>query len=75
VTAIHSSGLFLAEGPGAFPEECGEEHMGIERSEPILPARDLAGTRAFYQSLGFKAGYNDDKYDILWYAAAYGAGG
>lgn len=39
--------------------------MSTERSEPILPARDLAGTRAFYESLGFKAGYNDDKYDIL----------
>ena len=39
--------------------------MRTESSEPILPALDLARTRAFYQSLGFKAGYNDDHYDIL----------
>ena len=39
--------------------------MRTEASEPILPARDLARTRAFYQSLGFRAGYNDDRYDIL----------
>ena len=27
--------------------------MGAERSEPILPARNLDETRAFYQKLGF----------------------
>jgi catechol 2,3-dioxygenase-like lactoylglutathione lyase family enzyme len=39
--------------------------MRTERPEPILPARDLARTRAFYESLGFRAAYNDDTYDIL----------
>jgi len=39
--------------------------MRTEGSEPILPARDVARTRAFYESLGFKAGYHDDRYDIL----------
>jgi len=40
--------------------------MRTEGPEPILPARDLARTRAFYGSLGFKAGYpHDDRYDIL----------
>lgn len=34
-------------------------------SEPILPAQDLAGTRAFYESLGFSAGYHDNRYEIL----------
>ncbi len=34
-------------------------------SEPVLPAHDLARTRGFYESLGFIAGYNDDRYDIL----------
>ena len=33
--------------------------------EPILPALDVAHTRAFYESLGFKAGYHDDHYEIL----------
>lgn len=33
--------------------------------EPILPARDLARTRTFYESLGFAAGYNDDHYEIM----------
>lgn len=39
--------------------------MRTEGSEPILPARDVARTRAFYESLGFKAGYHNDRYDIL----------
>lgn len=34
-------------------------------SEPILPANDLPRVRAFYESLGFTAGYRDDRYDIL----------
>ena len=33
--------------------------------EPILPVQDLGRTRAFYESLGFKAGYHDDRYEIL----------
>jgi len=36
-----------------------------EGSEPILPADDLSRTCAFYESLGFKAGYRDDRYEIL----------
>ena len=39
--------------------------MAREGPEPILPAQDLPLARAFYQSLGFTAGYNDDNYDIL----------
>jgi len=39
--------------------------MPREGPEPILPAQDLSRTRQFYESLGFKAGYNDDRYDIL----------
>ena len=39
--------------------------MQREGPEPILPAQDLPRTRAFYESLGFKAGYRDDNYDIL----------
>jgi hypothetical protein len=39
--------------------------MPREGPEPILPAQDLIGTRAFYESLGFNAGYHDDRYDIL----------
>ena len=39
--------------------------MPREGPEPILPAHDLASTREFYESLGFKAGYGDDDYDIL----------
>jgi len=34
-------------------------------SEPILPARDVSRTRAFYESLGFKAGYHHERYEIL----------
>lgn len=34
-------------------------------SEPILPVLDLPRTRAFYESLGFKAGYHHDRYEIL----------
>ena len=37
----------------------------MEAAEPILPTRDLARSRAFYESLGFQAGYRDDHYDIL----------
>lgn len=39
--------------------------MPREGPEPILPARDLSRTRAFYESLGFKSGYADGDYDIL----------
>ena len=39
--------------------------MPREASEPILPAHDLGRTRAFYESLGFKAGFDDDRYEIL----------
>lgn len=39
--------------------------MPREGPEPILPARDLSQTRQFYESLGFRAGYSDDRYDIL----------
>src|SRR4030095_3812147 len=34
-------------------------------SEPVLPAHDLSRTRAFYESLGFTAGYHGDRYEIL----------
>lgn len=30
----------------------------VERSEPILPSRDLDETRAFYKALGFRAWFN-----------------
>ena len=39
--------------------------MAAEGPEPILPARDLRLTRSFYESLGFRAGFHDDRYDIL----------
>jgi catechol 2,3-dioxygenase-like lactoylglutathione lyase family enzyme len=39
--------------------------MRSEGPEPILPTRDLARSRAFYESLGFQAGYHDDVYDII----------
>jgi len=39
--------------------------MPTPGSEPILPARDLRRTRAFYESLGFKSGYHDGGYEIL----------
>lgn len=39
--------------------------MPREGSEPILPASDVAATRAFYEALGFTAGYHDDHYEIL----------
>ena len=39
--------------------------MPREGPEPILPARDMRRTRAFYESLGFRAGYHDENYDIL----------
>jgi len=39
--------------------------MAREGAEPILPAQDVSRARAFYESLGFKAGYHDDRYEIL----------
>lgn len=39
--------------------------MRPESAEPILPVLDLPRTRAFYESLGFAAGYHDDRYEIL----------
>jgi hypothetical protein len=36
-----------------------------EGAEPILPAQDVSFARAFYESLGFKAGYYDERYEIL----------
>lgn len=39
--------------------------MAREGPEPILPAQDVRRTSAFYESLGFKAGYHDDRYEIL----------
>lgn len=39
--------------------------MAREGAEPILLAHDVRITRAFYESLGFTAGYHDDRYEIL----------
>ena len=39
--------------------------MARQGPEPILPVHDMGGTRAFYQSLGFTAGFHDDRYEIL----------
>ena len=39
--------------------------MAREGAEPILPAHDVGRARTFYESLGFKAGYHDDRYEIL----------
>ena len=39
--------------------------MARNGSEPILPVNDLARARKFYESLGFTAGYHDDRYEIL----------
>jgi catechol 2,3-dioxygenase-like lactoylglutathione lyase family enzyme len=39
--------------------------MSSEASEPILPVHDLSCTRAFYESLGFEAGYHYGAYEIL----------
>jgi catechol 2,3-dioxygenase-like lactoylglutathione lyase family enzyme len=39
--------------------------MRPEGPEPILPALDVARTRAFYELLGFTAGYFDNRYEIL----------
>jgi catechol 2,3-dioxygenase-like lactoylglutathione lyase family enzyme len=36
-----------------------------EGAEPILPAQDVSRTRAFYESLGFTAGYYDERYEIM----------
>lgn len=34
-------------------------------AEPILPTHNMSVSRAFYESLGFAAGYHDDEYEIL----------
>jgi catechol 2,3-dioxygenase-like lactoylglutathione lyase family enzyme len=39
--------------------------MPREGPEPILPAHEMSRTRAFYESLGFTAGYHHDRYEIL----------
>jgi len=39
--------------------------MARDGSEPILPAQNMIATRAFYESLGFTAGYHHDRYEIL----------
>jgi catechol 2,3-dioxygenase-like lactoylglutathione lyase family enzyme len=42
--------------------------MRMERPEPILPARNLAETRAFYQKLGFVSWWGDGgpwEYEIV----------
>lgn len=39
--------------------------MAREGPEPILPAQDVRRACAFYESLGFHAGYHDDRYEIL----------
>ena len=39
--------------------------MARDGAEPILPAPDVGRTRTFYESLGFKAGYYDERYEIL----------
>lgn len=39
--------------------------MAVRGPEPILPVHDLPPTRSFYERLGFKAGYHDDRYEIL----------
>src|SRR5262245_42138383 len=39
--------------------------MARQGPEPILPVHDMSGTRAFYESLGFTAGFHDDHYEIL----------
>lgn len=39
--------------------------MRTERPEPILPAHDIAITRAFYESLGFTAWYHSSDYEIV----------
>ena len=39
--------------------------MARDGAEPILPARDVPRARAFYEALGFTAGYGDERYEIL----------
>jgi catechol 2,3-dioxygenase-like lactoylglutathione lyase family enzyme len=39
--------------------------MPREGPEPILPAQDVRRACTFYESLGFTAGYHNDRYDIL----------
>ena len=38
-----------------MPQTDNDPALTHARAEPILPSRDLAETRAFYQNLGFKA--------------------
>jgi len=41
----------------------------VERSEPILPSRDLVETRAFYEAIGFRPWFRDGgvnpQYEIM----------
>jgi catechol 2,3-dioxygenase-like lactoylglutathione lyase family enzyme len=37
----------------------------LEKLSPILPSRDLAVTRTFYESLGFSTIYDDDDYLLM----------
>lgn len=41
----------------------------VERSEPILPSRDLAETRAFYEAIGFRPWFRgggvNPQYEIM----------
>src|SRR5262245_52288151 len=39
--------------------------MPRDGSEPTLPVDDMRRARAFYQSLGFNAGYGEGDYEIL----------
>src|SRR5262245_1019584 len=39
--------------------------MPPEGPEPILPAQDVRRACTFYESLGFRAGYHDERYEIL----------
>ena len=39
--------------------------MARDGAEPILPALDVGRTSEFYRSLGFTAGYDDERYEIL----------
>lgn len=39
--------------------------MRTERSEPILPSRDLDETRAFYRRIGFAPWFGDGPYEIV----------
>ena len=39
--------------------------MRAEAAEPILPTRNVIESCAFYESLGFEAGYHSEVYEIL----------